>query len=108
MRCTGQVIENPVTGDRMIFHRRACDTAGRLIDIEWFLLSNNRAPAHYHTIVNERFEILEGMAAYVLGGVRYTARSGDVVNLPVGQAHVHPWNIGSGTLRLRQQVLCPT
>ncbi len=107
MRCTGEIIENPKTGDRMIFRRRAKDTRGKAIEIEWYLQPGNPAPAHYHTIISEEFEILAGIAAYKLAGSQYTAVAGTVVQFPSNVAQVHPWNVGTDTLHMVQRVNCP-
>lgn len=57
---------------------------------------------HVHLTWSETFEILEGAAAYRLGGEERTAVQGDIVVMPARITHVHPWNTGAGVMVYRQ------
>jgi hypothetical protein len=50
----------------------------------------------------ETFEILEGTAAYRLGGEQGTLRKGEHVLMPARVPHVHPWNTGADEMVYRQ------
>lgn len=104
MATAGQMFENPVTGEQMTFRKAGCDTDWMVLDIEFALPPNGQHPsaAHFHLYFDERFEILEGTAHYKLGGVEYAAQAGDTLFLPRKVPHVHPWNTGQDTLRVRK------
>lgn len=104
MATTGQMFENPITGERMIFRKAGCDTDWMVLDIEFVLPPNDQHPLapHFHLYFDERSEILEGTAHYKLGGVEYSAHAGDTLLLPRKVSHVHPWNTGQDVLRVRK------
>lgn len=108
----GETIENPVTGERLIFRRTARETQGFQWEAEWFVKPHTGpAPrtgrnrfAHFHPMVPERFEIISGSARYLLGGVERSTQGGETVSLPAGIPHIHPWNAGDDELHMRQIV----
>lgn len=57
---------------------------------------------HVHRTWTEWFEIRTGRAGYELGGRALGAGPGDVVEMPAGVPHLHPWNAGSDVLTMRQ------
>jgi mannose-6-phosphate isomerase-like protein (cupin superfamily) len=59
-------------------------------------------PAHWHRDWTERFDVLAGEARYRVGRREHALAAGESVELPAGAPHVHPWNAGSGELRVRQ------
>jgi mannose-6-phosphate isomerase-like protein (cupin superfamily) len=62
----------------------------------------NVVPAHFHMTIEERFEILSGRARYRIGKGEATAGPGDVVVMPPGFVHVHPWSDSNEPLHVRQ------
>jgi len=52
--------------------------------------ATGKTPPHRHDNGIERFRILEGAATGSVGGAVRTLRAGDVMEVPVGSAHVHP------------------
>ena len=61
MAYSGQVLENPVGGERIVFRETTSDTAGELLAFELFLAPYGRVPGtHVHTEQEERFEVVEG------------------------------------------------
>jgi hypothetical protein len=58
----GEVLENPITGQRMIVRKTAGDTGGAYLEVEsvYTKPSSSRPPAHYHPHQEERFEVLSG------------------------------------------------
>lgn len=57
----GQVLVNPVSGERSTFIRIARDTTGELLEFELDLTPDGRVPgAHVHPAQEETFEILAG------------------------------------------------
>ena len=82
----GDIIENPVTGERIEFLRTARQTGGELVEIEVTVQPNGFvAAAHVHPKQDERFEILEGEIEFKLEKQTVTARPGDVVLVAAGR-----------------------
>ena len=95
---------DPRTQTRTVLVKAAEETGGRGWVLEVHCPEGARAasPAHVHETWVETFEILEGTAAYLLGGEQRTLRKGDNVLMPAGVPHVHPWNTGAGEMIYRQ------
>ncbi len=99
MARAGDVIEHPVTRERIEFLDTARDTGGASLRMD--LLVGNRgfaAAEHVHPNQDERFEILAGRFRYRLDGVEREAEAGEVVEIPKGVRHVW-WNAGEEDLR---------
>jgi quercetin dioxygenase-like cupin family protein len=96
---TGQTIENPVTGERLIFHETSRDTDGAHVLVETILQPGAVvAAAHVHPYQAERFEVLEGTVEMKVGRKKVTAGPGDVVEVEPGTAHRFA-NAGEGEAR---------
>jgi hypothetical protein len=64
MAYTGQILENPVSGEKITFIRTAADTDGEVLEIELELSPDGAVPgAHVHP-EEERFEVVEGTMAF--------------------------------------------
>ena len=88
MAYTGQVIENPVSGEQIVFRKTAADTAGEYLEIELRLAADGKVPGmHVHPEQEERFEVLEGRMKFRMGLKTIEAGPGDVVTVPAGKAH---------------------
>ena len=91
---TGDVLENPVTGERMRFVEAAADTNGERVTVELTLQAEGTvAAAHLHPFQTERFEIVEGTIGFRRGGENIEAKAGDVVVVEPGTPHKF-WNAG--------------
>lgn len=100
----GDMIENPVTGERLLFHKTSSETNGEAVVFETFVEPNGFvAAAHVHPYQDERFEILSGQLALELDGKEIIAREGDVIVVPRGSAHKF-WNAGEETVRFIAEV----
>ena len=100
----GDVVENPVTGERIFFRRTAAETGGELVDIEVTVKAGGGvAAAHVHPYQTERFEVLEGMLEFRQGRRRLTAAPGDVVTVTPGTPHSFR-NVGEGEARFTTEV----
>lgn len=99
-----RVLENPISGEKVIMHKSARNSDGRHWEIELFIpaYKGKIAVAHFHPRLTERFEILEGQARYVVDGQELDAGPGDVITIPPGTAHIHPWSNSAEGLHLRQ------
>ena len=57
----GDQIENPVTGERLVFHETAAETNGERVVFETIVQPGGFvAAAHVHPFQTERFEVLAG------------------------------------------------
>jgi quercetin dioxygenase-like cupin family protein len=106
MAKTGQTIENPVTGQRVLFLTSAKENGGTRWEVEWFVKPHQGKfpPEHFHPIFSEQFEIMSGAARYRLGGQEHSAQPGDVVNIPTGSRHMHPWSVSDEELHVRHLI----
>lgn len=56
----GDVVENPMTGERVTFLETASDTGGELLRFEYVLPPRFSIPEHVHPRQEERHEVLSG------------------------------------------------
>ena len=104
MASAGETVVNPATGERVTFVRAAADTGGELLEMELLWpRPGKRAPAHVHPEMEERYEVLEGTAAFRIGGEERTAGPGEVVAVPPGTTHL-AWNPTEQPVRLKVEV----
>jgi quercetin dioxygenase-like cupin family protein len=88
MAYAGQILENPVSGERIVFRKTASDTNGELLALELFLAPDGHVPgAHVHPQQEERFEVVEGTVKFRKGLKTVFARAGDTVVVPPGVVH---------------------
>jgi quercetin dioxygenase-like cupin family protein len=105
MARTGQIIQNPVSGERIEFLRTAADTDGELLEFELELSADGRVPgAHVHPEQEERFHVLEGTMKFRLGMRTIVAEAGESVVVPAGRVHKFA-NGGDGRARARIEVV---
>ena len=104
MARTGQIIDNPVSGERIIFNKTAADTDGEYLEIELRLAADGQVPGmHVHPSQEERFEVLSGRMRFQMGLKTIEAGPGDVVTVPAGKAHKF-MNAGDGEAAVRVTV----
>jgi mannose-6-phosphate isomerase-like protein (cupin superfamily) len=95
----GDRIENPVTGEVLIFHETAAQTGGELVRVETIVQPDGFvAAAHVHPRQSERFEVLDGTVGFRIGKKTVVAGPRDVALVPAGTPHRF-WNAGSGEAR---------
>ena len=103
MARSGDIIENPVTGERIVFRKTASETNGELLQFDYFCKSHTKGTAslkHKHPNLEERFEVAEGTMSYVLGGSKMQrAALGKKVVVTRGEPHAL-WNEEDGELRV--------
>src|ERR671924_586436 len=105
MAYRGQIIENPVTGERIEFLRTSADTGGELLELELELSADGRVPgAHVHPEQEERFHVLEGTMKFRLGLRTILASAGESVVVPAGRVHKFS-NHGDEPARARVEVV---
>ncbi|MBV9943866.1 MAG: cupin domain-containing protein [Solirubrobacterales bacterium] len=104
MAHAGQILENPVTGERITFRETAADTSGELLAIDLILAPDGHVPgAHVHPSQEERFEVLSGTMKFRLGRKKIIANAGDVVVVPAGSVHKFA-NAGEEPAHVRVEV----
>jgi mannose-6-phosphate isomerase-like protein (cupin superfamily) len=90
----GDVIENPVTGERIAFRKTSRETGGSAVVIETIVQPNGFvAAAHVHPAQEERFEVLRGSLGMRVGGETRVFGPGQRVTVPAGTSHKF-WNAG--------------
>lgn len=90
----GDTIHNPVTGERITFHRTSRETNGEAVVIEVTLAPGSAvAAAHVHPHQEERFQVLRGSVGFRLGRTRTVAGPGERRTVPAGTTHSF-WNAG--------------
>jgi len=88
----GDCIENPLTGERIVFRQTAAETDGELLQFD-LVVTPNGAPIveHTHPRQEETFTVRSGSVQLRLNGVERTLGPGESVVVPAGQPHVW-WN----------------
>jgi mannose-6-phosphate isomerase-like protein (cupin superfamily) len=104
MAYAGQVLDNPVSGERITFRKTASDTRGELLEFDLELTPEGHVPGkHVHPSQEERFEVLSGTMKFKMGRRTVIAEAGEVVTVPAGGAHRFA-NGGDEAAHVRVQV----
>jgi mannose-6-phosphate isomerase-like protein (cupin superfamily) len=80
-------IEDPATGQRIVFLQTSETTAGELLECDLFVEPGGFVPLHMHPHQEERFEAVAGCLDFRLGLRRLTVAAGDAVVVPPRTAH---------------------
>ena len=92
----GDTIENPVTGERIVFRQTSHETNGEAVVIETYVQPKGFvASTHVHPSQEERFEVLAGTVGFKVGGKKRIAGPGERITVPAGTPHRF-WNAGEG------------
>ena len=94
---SGDVIENPVTGERITFVRTSAQTGGALAEMDLELRPNAfLAAEHIHQRQEEKFEVLDGLIRLRCQGEESVRGPGEVVVVPAGAPHAWAPDGGAG------------
>lgn len=97
----GQAIDNPRTGERIVFRHTQAETGGVYVEFDHFLPPGPSAFAeHVQLNQEERFDIVSGLARYRLNGAERQAGPGEAVVIPPGAFHINCWAAGPDPLHL--------
>jgi quercetin dioxygenase-like cupin family protein len=100
----GDTLENPVTGEVLVFRRTSAETSGESVLVETVVRPGGFvAAAHVHPYQSERFEVLQGRLGLRIGDREVLAEAGDVVGVSPGTPHRF-WNAGEGDARFVLEV----
>ncbi len=100
---TGDSIDNPVTGERMVFRRTSADTDGDAVVVETYLRPDGSAPLHVHPRQEERFQVLQGRLRVRLGRRETLVGAGQRLTVPPGTPHAYR-NVGGETVQLVSEI----
>jgi mannose-6-phosphate isomerase-like protein (cupin superfamily) len=101
MAHAGDVIENPVTRQRLVFLITSADSDGELFAAEGIFSPGGFAGVpHVHPHQDERFEVLAGHAAFDIDGAHHVLGAGDTIDVPRGTSHTFA-NAGADEMRVR-------
>ena len=88
MAHAGDVIENPVTGERVTFERTASETDGELLAFRLdFTPSGFVAQPHLHPQQSELHEVISGTLGVEIAGRLHVLKPGDSVVVPAATPH---------------------
>jgi quercetin dioxygenase-like cupin family protein len=95
----GQQIENPVTGERLVFHETSSETGGERVVFETIVQPGGFvAAAHVHPFQTEYFEVLEGTLGMRRGKEKVELVAGEAIQVDPQTPHKF-WNAGEGEVR---------
>jgi len=95
----GDQIENPVTGERIVFHETSAETNGERVVFETIVQPGGFvASAHLHPFQTEHFEVLEGTLGMRSGKEKVELGAGETIVVEPGTPHKF-WNAGEGEVR---------
>jgi mannose-6-phosphate isomerase-like protein (cupin superfamily) len=84
----GDEIENPVTGERIVFRQTASSTNGEALEYELFFRPRGFvAQQHLHPRQQERHEVLSGRLGLSVDGEERVLEPGDSVVVPAATSH---------------------
>ena len=96
---TGQILENPVTGERLRFLKTSRDTGGEAVVVDTLVQPGGFVAAgHVHPFQTEEFHVVAGTVGFKLGRKKVEAGPGDFVRVEPGTAHKF-WNAGDQPAR---------
>ncbi len=104
MASAGQEIDNPVTGERIVFRVTSADSYGELLEFDDFWTRPGyRVTEHIHPEIEERWEVVAGVAAFRIGGTERRAHPGETIVAPAGVPHMG-WNPTDDPVHVRVQM----
>ena len=96
----GDVIEHPVTGEKMVFLQTGTETNGELLQIDMFVKPGGFVAAeHVHPFQQERFVVKSGRITLRIDGQEQEFTAGEEATVPPATPHVW-WNSGIEELQV--------
>ena len=104
MAKVGESIENPISGERVVWIETAASSGGELLAADLYLRPGAAVAAtHRHLRQEERFRVAAGRVALEIEGERRDLDVGDEATVPAGAAH-RWWNSGEGEAAVRVEL----
>ena len=95
----GDQIENPVTGERIVFHETSAENDGKRVVFETIVRPDGFvAAAHLHPYQTECFEVVSGTLGMRRGKEKLELRAGEDAIVEPGTPHKF-WNAGDDEVR---------
>ena len=95
---SGDTITNPVTGERLTFHKTSRDTGGEYVLVEAVVEAGGFvAAAHLHPKQSETFTVLSGRLGMKAGRTKLELEPGESFTVEPGTAHKF-WNASDSDL----------
>jgi quercetin dioxygenase-like cupin family protein len=84
----GEIMENPVSGERFVWRATTASTGGEYCEFDLFLAPGARiAAAHRHPSQLETFSVLSGTLEMKIAGQRRIVPAGEEAAVPAAPAH---------------------
>lgn len=100
MAHSGDVLEHPITGEKLIYLKTARETDGAVFQLEVYGRPGAFvAAAHIHPRQTEQFTVLSGTLFARIAGKELHKGAGDDFVIPAGTPHVW-WNAGDDELHM--------
>jgi quercetin dioxygenase-like cupin family protein len=104
MAHSGDVIEHPVTGERIVFRKTAQETNGKLLQADLIVQPHGFVAAeHIHPKQSEHFEVISGSVRLRLNGSEQDLRAGDRATVPPGAPHAW-WNPNGDVAKVKVEL----
>ena len=85
---SGQVIDNPISGERIVICQTGAETDGRLLAFDLYLPPGGHVPAtHAHPVQEERFTVVAGQLRVQIGRRSTLVGPGQTLVVKPGTAH---------------------
>ena len=98
MTKAGDIIKNPITGEKMVFRETADETEGRLLQFDMFVEPGGFPTAeHVHPAQEETFVVKAGELRLRRDGEEEIYHTGEEATIPPGTPHMW-WNDSSSEL----------
>lgn len=89
MAKAGDVIENPITGEKIVFIQTAKDTDGKYLEMDLFVRPGGYVAAeHIHPKQDEEFEVRSGKLALFINGKKTVGEQGFKTTIKAGTPHI--------------------
>jgi quercetin dioxygenase-like cupin family protein len=104
MSKAGDVIENPVTGERVVVRVGTEDSGGDLLAVDGHIKPGGAVTGeHVHPAIDEDFTVLRGQVGFRIDGRESIAEPGKRLHVPAGTAHDW-WNAGEEDAHVRVEI----
>jgi len=104
MSKAGDVIENPVTGERVVVRVGTEDSGGALLVVDGYVKPGGAVTGeHVHPAIDEDFMVVRGRVGFRIDGRESIAEPGERLHVPAGTAHDW-WNAGEEEAHVRVEI----